>query len=236
MRLLYLFLFKTLITTSTWAITQPIKIIHIGDSQSVGAFGSELNKLLHTIPHAQVSTYACGGSGPENWITGRPTGYDYFEHRYGTPPIRKDKSETPLLSNLINREENSTSSQLVIVQQGGNLIGKSDEYVLEWVKKLVSKIQESKSSCVWIGPSNRRLDADKMPKLYAVLKDALKDTNCHLVDSRKYTSYHKSMGDGRHFNYRGGKKITDQWAKKSFEEINLHLAVKAISTTPDSCQ
>jgi hypothetical protein len=201
----------------------PLKIIHVGDSQSVGHYGSQLNQHLKTIPGAEVSSFASGGSGAENWVTGKATEWDYYEHRHGqTKPVRKKNQPTPRLDVLLKNDKEI--EQVAVVQLGGNMLARSDEYNKEWIKKVVDAIKNSGSRCIWVGPSNRRTNSDKMANFYRLLTSSLKESDCYLVDSRKYTSYPRVIGDGVHFNYFGGDLVTSHWAKKTFDELTAHLA------------
>lgn len=225
---------------SPFAFAGTLKITHIGDSQSVGTYGPELNKLLKNIPNSKVSTFASGGSGAENWLTGQATDWDYYEYQHGKKSIRAKKQPTPLISELLKGDLEEGDSQLVVIQQGGNMLWRSDEYLKEWIGKMMVEVKKSKSECVWIGPSNRRVNMDKIKNFYKILGEMLKDTGCHIVDSRKYTSYPKKSGDGVHFNFKGGEKITKEWAEKSIDEIKLYLAMNKLNLksnpAPNVCE
>lgn len=192
----------------------PPRILMIGDSHSVGIFGHKLTELIKTAaPKIELMTVASCGSEPHWWLTGKPThcglrtlypnGFDNTIHNAPTPKI------VDLL--------NLTKPKMTIVQLGSNLVLLSPQEREIYTQAMLDVIKQSGGQCIWISaPDSRKLSSVDLQAVHDMLKTVTKKNHCKLIDSRKYTKYPSSGGDGLHYGGQEGGLIATQWAEKVF--------------------
>jgi hypothetical protein len=198
-------------------------LLYVGDSHTVGTFGQELDRLLRTAEApAEVASYGSCGSSPVWWNTGHPTNCGYFEHVEASQPKHVPGALTPLLDDLLSRFKPSVT----VVELGANEATSPPETVRADAGAMMKAISSAGSKCIWIGPpSSRFFDPVQYTAMYAGLADAAADQGCTLIDSRQWTSYPATGGDGIHYDSLGpaGVEMAKDWAAKAFEAIRPNL-------------
>ncbi|HEV7405754.1 MAG TPA: hypothetical protein VGO11_22615 [Chthoniobacteraceae bacterium] len=110
---------------SALAKKDPVKILMIGDSMSVGGFGDSMQEFLQRH-YGRVALYASCGSSPESWLRGEPDFVTKCGYR-ATTPLKKyftdftdghkpNPTVTPKLEDLLAYHTPS----VVIIQLGTN--------------------------------------------------------------------------------------------------------------------
>jgi hypothetical protein len=195
--------------------TKPLPVIlFIGDSHSVGSFGIQEDALLRRIAGFSVATYASCGSAPHDWFTDSMTHCGFFFKDIDNKEQRGWDAKTPLLPDLLKTHQ----PRYTVVEQGANMYGRPTEWLEQTSREMAMAIVNSGSKCIWIGPPNARIQPE--PELGRVF-DALRASvgpYCLLFDSRNFTSYPATGGDGIHFNSLGesGQKIAENWALNAY--------------------
>lgn len=194
--------------------TIPPRILMIGDSHSVGIFGHKFTELIKTFaPKVELMAVASCGSEPHWWLTGKsthcglrtlyPNGFDNTIH----------SAPTPKIDDLLNL----TKPKITIVQLGSNLVLLSRQEREIYTQAMMDIVKSKGGQCIWISaPDSRKLSSADLNDVYEALKAVTKKNHCKLIDSRKYTKYPNSGGDGLHYGGQEGSIIATQWAEKIF--------------------
>ena len=189
-------------------------ILFIGDSHSVGSFGIQEDALLRRIAGFSVATYASCGSSPLDWFSGTQTSCGFFFKGTDNKEERGWEANTPLLADLLKTHQ----PRYTVVELGANMYGRPTDWLEKTSRDMAMAIVNSGSKCIWIGPPQARIQPE--PGLSRVF-DALRASvgpYCLLFDSRDFTRYPASGGDGIHFNSLGepGQKMAESWALNAF--------------------
>lgn len=196
-------------------------ILFIGDSHSVGSFGIQEDALLRRLKGFRVETYAVCGSAPQSWFSGFKTTCGYFFKDAEGREQRGWDVDTPQLARLLEKHQ----PRYTVVEQGANMYGYPQEWVQKTAHDMAMAIVSSGSKCIWIGPPQARIQPE--PELGRVF-DSLKSSvgqYCLLFDSRNFTTYPATGGDGIHFNSLGevGQHMAENWALSAFYAFNPTL-------------
>lgn len=211
-------------TAAEFKVTDvPPAILYVGDSHSVGSFGIQENALLRRLKGFQVATYAICGSSPQWWMQGGKTNCGYFFSDTGGHEQRGWEAETPLLAKLLKEHQ----PRYTVVELGANMYGMPADMIEQTANEMALAIVSSGSKCIWIGPPHARIQPE--PGL-SVLFDALQrgvGQYCLLFDSRKFTTYPDSGGDGIHFDSLGesGQIAAGNWALSAYYAFNPLLKI-----------
>lgn len=209
----------------------PPRILMIGDSHSVGIFGHKLTDLIKTTaPKIELMAVASCGSEPHWWLTGKsthcglrtlyPNGFDNTIHN----------APTPKLADLFNL----TKPKMTIVQLGSNLVLLTKQERETYTQAMMNIIQQNGGQCIWISaPASRKFSSADLHDVYEVLKTVTKKTHCKLIDSRKYTKYPNTGGDGLHYGGQEGGLIATHWAEKVFVSGIKPTLEKTFKLTPE---
>ena len=196
----------------------PVSILFVGDSHSVGPFGQTLDKLLRTIPEAEVASYASCGSIAKWWYTGTATPCGYFFHPENSGIEQGTKGPTPIFSTLFSNQK----PHLTIVELGANYAGMpSDEFAINDMKRMAKEIRDGGSECLWVTKPDSR-DRTAIPRILKLTKDAVGEY-CTIFDSTKVTTYPATGGDGVHYWNTLGTPIAKKWAGLVFDKVNQLL-------------
>ncbi len=193
------------------------EILFIGDSHSVGVFGSTLSKAVG------AKRYAVGGTSAVNWnkkaICPKSTGCPY-RFGYATPKGEFGGSPPPSFPGLQGLLEEANPA-VVIIALGTNDACES----VSPASKLVSLTKGK--TCVWVGPPDFKKDsvirsrcAGKYDQFVQSLKAAVSSGSCAYIDSTKLKDSSGNFitadaGDKVHFT--SGK--AKQWASAVRAEL-----------------
>lgn len=203
-------------------INENTRVLHIGDSHTVGIYGREMDNLMRKTG-AKVQTYGSAGSSPSWWLNGHSTKSGFYskddEGKVDSPADWKAPHETPKLNNLIN----NFKPNVIIISLGANLIKASGEQIEKEVKILADIAKESGAKIIWVGPPDGRESVkpdSKQSFLYDHLQKVAQQYGTFL-DSRPYTEYPATGGDGIHYWGKEGSEIAKSWASNIFHDIQI---------------
>ncbi|MFN8673546.1 MAG: hypothetical protein U0457_15855 [Candidatus Sericytochromatia bacterium] len=213
-------------------INENTRVLHIGDSHTVGIYGHTLDNLLRKTG-AKVESLGSAGSAPSAWVDGYTNSNgkkvaDFVTHSGffkkdeqnidTSPKDWKTPTATPKANNLISEFK----PNVIIFSLGANLIHANEKEIEKQVKDLCEVAKSSGAKIIWVGPPNGR--SDKKPKaeqdrLYEHIQKIASQYGT-FIDSRAITEYPDNMkGDGVHFWGEKGSKIAKNWANTVFDEI-----------------
>jgi hypothetical protein len=189
-------------------------ILFIGDSHAAGSFGMQEDALLRGMKQFSVATYAICGSSPQSWFQGMTTECGYFFKDTAGRELRGQQGQTPRMADLLNVHQ----PRYTVIELGANMYGGPVEWVEKTSLEMAMAVVSSGSKCIWIGPPRARVQPE--PELGRIF-DALQRSvgqYCLLFDSRKFTNYPATGGDGIHFDSLGepGRHIAQNWALSAF--------------------
>jgi hypothetical protein len=191
------------------------KVLQIGDSHSVGAFGKELDAKLRGTG-AQVATYASAGATASTFVDGKSTKYGYWQKGadgqertvgYG------QSAPTPRLDGLIAKEKPG----LIVVNLGANFRGGNAK---SEVDKLGQVAKKHGIPIIWVGPPKTGKDGSNssdLAKFDQEMASAVAPYGKYVSSNRHTPKY--SGGDGLHYSGSQGTQIAKQWASGVFGEI-----------------
>ena len=192
-------------------------ILLIGDSHTYQSFGRRLDARLRTLPQTAVASFASWGTSPAGWLEGAGGGTPFFEHDPDGRLVDVQSGGTPHFSELLAKYQPT----LTIIALGANLFGAPPEYSAETVHQMAAAVGQRQSACLWVGPPDSRERAGPpMDELYGILRGASMPY-CQFVDSRVWTHYPATGGDGLHYDYLGpaGLEQTARWAQGVFDRV-----------------
>lgn len=191
------------------------KVLEIGDSHSVGAFGQELDAKLRSTG-AQVSTYASAGANPSDFVNGTGHKYGYWEKRadgsekkvgYGT------NAAPPKLETLIAQEKPS----VILVNLGANFRSGNPKAEVAKIGEIAKK---HNIPIIWVGPPKTRQDSSNPGSIQAFdqkMAEAVAPYGKYIPSSNLTPKY--SGGDGIHYSGSEGNAIARQWANGVFNSL-----------------
>jgi hypothetical protein len=195
------------------------RVLMIGDSHTVGAYGNEMDRLLRSTG-ATVESYGSAGSSASWWMNGTDT-RSGFVHRAADGsvdrPDWREPHDTPLLADLIREHRPDT----LVVSLGGNMRGASPERIRQQVDELAAVARENGVRLVWIGSPERRAD-DTDPAEYQRFLGTLREAvapHGRFIDSSAHSDYRGLGGDGIHYTGTRGTARAREWAGGVFDEI-----------------
>ncbi len=230
----------SLISINSWGA----KVLQIGDSHTVGAFGEQLYKSLAanskvTSARSIGLASASGSHYTAETAAKRTLGYGYID-RPGMSSS-KLKGTVSKLSSMLDTEK----PNVLIVELGDNFAGyrsPDDAFAKNEVQKILKQIKNSKnkpSECYWVGPTwtdwvddnGLALDKRKSKKATFYRKTNLRakqianlikkeiDGQCTFIDSMDKDVMDKSevkTADGIHCSQASGTL----WGQKVYEAIS----------------
>jgi hypothetical protein len=198
------------------ALSADFNVLVIGDSHSVGPFGSQIDELLRKDGRFNVMTVGSCGSVAAWYFTGTVTPCGFYQNDLHGQTTRLAKAPTPLIANLLEE----VKPDYVIIELSGNYTKRTDEFMISDTRRLLDFI-ESKigfKRCLWSGVPDSR-DPSRIPRLYSVLKQAIGD-RCPIVDASVITKYPSTGGDGVHYGGNAGRQQTQIWADQVMKQFN----------------
>jgi hypothetical protein len=164
---LSVFMFSTAVSSSF--AENPKKILYIGDSHTVGAFGTEFSKELACAFCGQVSRYGVSSSAMVHWLAASwPGGFKqgFIQSKVGTDgkevilrsPTKKDEpvpADFPHYNQLLVGE-----LEAVVIALGTNDVmsycSKTPEVqaeTMKGLKRMIETVKKHAKSCIWVGPT-----------------------------------------------------------------------------------
>jgi hypothetical protein len=196
------------------------KVLHIGDSHTVGIYGREMDKLMRATG-ASVSTFGSAGSSPSWWLQGTTTHSGFFgrgeDGKIDSPADWKTPHKTPKLPDLLKQ----TQPSVIVISLGANLIKANGTTIEKQVKDLAEVAKASGAKIIWVGPPDGR-ESKKPTSTQTALYDHLQKVATQygtFIDSRPMTEYPDKGGDGVHYWGKEGSKIATNWAHEVFNQI-----------------
>jgi hypothetical protein len=200
-------------TSPSEAPAATTRVLMIGDSLSVGAFGEAVQKhLARKYGPQNVAAYASCGSSPENWLASEPpfiTKCGYRESTPDQPPIMRDfvngqhprPTLTPKVEALVRRYQPT----IVLVQQGTNWMDRSlsADQISSTIGRFIRAARGSSvRQIVWIAPPDSSAFRRTQGRIHTLIKEAGLRDGFEVIDSRKFTHYFpgKTGSDGIHYN------------------------------------
>jgi hypothetical protein len=205
---------------ATVAAPQKTRVLYLGDSMSMGAFGAKLDEEMREAGF-DVYTFVAGGATPYYWLSRYstikgPIGY------WEKTPLRERRqsviSAVPKVESLLERYD----PDVVVVQTGTNLYAplrskrRTKENNVKEVEGLLNHMLEAATQggrrCYWISPPEAHVG--RYPaELQAELADLTKrvvSREARYFDSRRVTKYTDPYpkNDGIHY----GATEAKEWA------------------------
>lgn len=195
------------------------RVLHIGDSHTCGTYGKAIDAQMRASG-ATVSTYGVSGSSPSWWFNGTVGKSGYFakdeKGNVDQPADWRTPRATPKLVSLIE----SKKPDVLVVSLGANLIGGSGSTIQNQVKSICEVAKKYGTQLVWVGPPDGRSKSTvAQTNLYANLKAVVEQYGGTFIDSRPFTEYPATGGDGIHYGGSEGNKIANDWAKSTYKVI-----------------
>jgi len=196
------------------------RVLHIGDSHTVGIYGSTIDAAMRETG-AQIRTYGVAGSSPSWWYQGTVTKCGYYgrdeQGKVDRPADWRTPRATPSLPDLI-KEYKPT---VLVVSLGANLFGASEATVKRETQRIIDTAKEAGCTLVWVGPPRAREDVKSIAaqdRLCETIKATIGDQGT-FVDSRPFTKYPSGGGDGLHYWGTEGSKTAKAWAENVLATI-----------------
>ena len=216
------------------------RVLMIGDSLSVGAFGEAVQLHLAKKFGAQnVSAFASCGSSPEHWLQSESNFFTKCGYREVTPdrpPVMRDfvngrhprPTITPKLESLVRRYRPT----LIVVQLGTNWMDRnmSDREMSSIIDRFVAAGRGGSSlrKVIWIEPpDSSAMKRSAQNRVHTLIKSAAQRDNFEVIDSRLLTRYvrGKTGGDGVHYN----SEASLAWAMRVNSAIDARLRPRVAS-------
>jgi LysM repeat protein len=202
-------------------ITENSRVLHIGDSHTVGIYGTEVDSLMRKTG-AKVQTYGVAGSSPSWWWNGTTTKCGYVgrddKGKVDQPPDWRTPRTTPNFSGLVQEFQPS----VVVISLGANMTGNSAAKIEADVQKMLDLAKASGAQIVWVGPPRGRdtpqREAQK-EQVCSIISRLVKQSGGTFIDSRPITKYPDSGGDGLHYWGNEGSKTAKTWANQVLNTI-----------------
>lgn len=210
------------------------KILLVGDSLTVGAFGAEAHDLLvRRYGRDNVAVYGSCGSSPEHWLGHQPPFVSHCGYREQTPQKERvfenegDRRPPPVATPDIHDIMSQFHPTVVLVQLGtnwfdsleGGLGEKEPEYrsILDRFVQAV-RTEPKVEQVTWIMPPDSSRFSRRTQEIVErlIVDGALRD-RFGTVNSRRLTHYvpGKTGADGVHYNTEAGK----EWADRVWERL-----------------
>ncbi len=199
-------------TAAPTSIGPGTRVLMIGDSHTVGAFGAELDAKLRSTG-AQVATYGASGSSATQWANGGTTRSGWVARgangQVEQPPWNQPHA-IPKLEELIAREKPG----LIIVNLGANFRNGDPT---SQVRSLGEVAKKHGIKLIWVGPPKTREDSgdDSAIKAFDQKMAAAMAPYGTYIPSDPFTPTY-SGSDGLHYGSEAGKK----WAQGVFGQIS----------------
>ncbi len=202
---------------------QDSRVLYLGDSFSMGAFGYTMDSRLRDAGF-QVYTVVAGGATPYYWLKNYPNiscSIGFWKKTPTTEQRLGYVKAVPKIEDLITEY----SPEIVVVQTGVNLYAalrskrRPKEENVQEVRSLIDQmcrvVSENGAQSYWILPPNshpERYPADLQRELADLMKGVVSEYNGAVFESQKFTHFTDPYPetDGIHY----GPEEAQQWAEK----------------------
>lgn len=214
----------------------PTSILFLGDSMSMGAFGSTLDSKLRDAGF-EVHTYVAGGATPYYWLGQYQTIASDIGFWQKTPKQErrlKKIQAVPKVEDLLN----DCDPDIVVVQTGTNLYSslrskrREESENVKLVKGLCRDMAEAASKggrrCYWIAPPEshpERFSFELQEQMSEIMESSIKPF-ARFYDSRKVTEFVDPYPetDGIHY----GATEAKAWADNVVKDFLKYVGVEAV--------
>jgi hypothetical protein len=214
----------------------PNTILHIGDSQCAGFLGKSLDKELRARPEFSsyiTQSYCVPGATPLTFIDGAKTDWNPVYRSPQYPASAETVIDNAAIQQVTTLKELIAKypPQIIIIQLGGNLIGRTGASNWEPVTRAAARnsalqimnlVKKTGSQCFWIGPPDgKSRQRNNYDEANGMLKSLSNLVHCTYVDLKPVG--YSDDGDGIHpIN----EKIVKALSDKSMTEIIAGLSLK----------
>lgn len=210
------------------------RVLMIGDSLSVGAFGDAMETFLQQKQGSRkVYVYASCGSSVQHWLAGHKafvTTCGYRETRPGVRILEKHRNgrrppakTTPKIEALLQK----IRPEVVIVQLGtnhfddfkqeGSKAMKEQRSFFEGFARALTESPARPQRIIWVAPPDCSKFSSAIERtVESLIRETCRRHRIIVVRSRALTRYHDGAGDGVHYDDASAK----QWAADVIKAIN----------------
>lgn len=217
-------------------VAQASTVLFIGDSQSAGPFGKNLDQLLRG--QNKVLTRAVNGSTGSWWVNGHAS--SSYKWNWGKNLDGKEVKgfqQTPIFSKLVDQAK----PDYVILQFGGNYVGWSQEKIKADMDALIGPIQKANAKCMFVSGPDTYVNRDLLPDTIDKIQAAIGD-RCAFINSVAMTCYpdeavlettpeRNFKADGRHYNFLPeGEPLAIEWAQNIYAAFTRFESLNSLSS------
>ncbi len=193
------------------------RILFLGDSHVVGAFGQRLDELLRSNPEDQVQTYGVCGSVAQDFFLGSETKCGYYFHQNGQAPEMPLTHAAPLVKEVLN----SFRPDTVIIELGTNYAPGAQwtfNAIVSDAKPLADLVIQNGAKCFWVSMPDTRTFRARIPDILSATRAAT-SSGCKFIDSTKMIAYPENVGGGVHYNTPETIPLAKSWAEQVYSVI-----------------
>jgi len=231
---------KVMLQSSGRSRSSGTRVLMIGDSLSVGAFGESLGNYLATrLGRSNVAVFAAGGSSPQSWLQSEPDYITKCGYRQqtgeGTTLIDFHNGKKPRQVCIPKVETllKLYRPTVIIVQLGTNWMDglvastSGDEYehdvtVMDRFVAALRRYPGADRQIIWITPPDSTKFSSRVQRtVEGVIRDAARKYSFDVIASRPLTHYvlGKTGSDGVHYN----SEQSEDWARLVERELDRKL-------------
>ncbi len=186
-----------------------LKVLVIGDSHTVGSYGSNLHQLLKSTG-AKVRSYAVVSTTAKQWADNNYKGYSsmkFIDEKGVSSFSVEKKGLAPLKTEF--------QPNIIIITLGTNMIDGS-RHLSE--AKTLAEMAAYGATCYWVGPP-KTTATDLKDQLVPFINklEKMVEPFCTFINSVPLSDADKLSKDGIHYTPAGGK----EWATNAFNKLNL---------------
>lgn len=216
------------------------RVVYVGDSHTVGAFGQKLAKNLETtLGKSPVKRYGVVGAAAQHWnkkdnSTIRKLNIGYYCDGDGQVSGKAPKADFPTPTQLFQGAEPT-----VVIALGTNdlyakckVTDKAEQ--MSAVKELLAQVRP-KSKCIWVGPTEQPNDGvigkkcgQASIKTFIDNLEATVRQRCIYIDSRKTKYKGKPILPNRSDKLHYEGELAELWANSVSFKIQEALATHPI--------
>ncbi|MGY8639764.1 MAG: DUF459 domain-containing protein [Verrucomicrobiales bacterium] len=212
------------------------KVLYLGDSLSMGAFGTTIDTNFRNAGF-DVHTVVAGGASPYYWLKAYqplPCTIGYWEKTTASDKRLGYVRAVPKIEDLIEKHH----PNVVVVQTGINLYAtlrsrrrpkaENKEEVRSLIDQMCKAIADVDAKGYWILPPNshqKRYTNELQSELATIMRDVVKEYNGAVFESQKYTNFDDPYPatDGIHY----GPIEAREWATRVSSDFNVYMKINS---------